>query len=89
MVTMEDIVLRQQIELHPILKPYESVMRAFFDKYMSKADPILSSSASPTRVSAARTGQVIEHVREMPRNRRLDQVRDQDRIRPPLRPVPW
>lgn len=35
MVTMEEIVLRQQVELHPILKPYESVLREFFDKYIS------------------------------------------------------
>jgi hypothetical protein len=46
-----------------------------------QADPILSPPASSTRISAARTGQVIEHARETPRNRRWDQVRDQDRIR--------
>lgn len=28
-------MLRQQIELHPIIKPYEGVLRAFFDKYIS------------------------------------------------------
>jgi hypothetical protein len=35
MVTMEDIMLRQQLELHPIIKPYEGVLRAFFEKYIS------------------------------------------------------
>lgn len=35
MTTMEGIMLRQQIELHPIIKPYEGVLREFFDKYIS------------------------------------------------------
>ena len=47
----------------------------------TQADPILSPFTSPTRISAARIGQVIEHAREMLRSRRLDQVRDQDRLR--------
>ena len=37
MSTMKEIVLRQQIELHPIIKPYEGVLREFFDKYISFA----------------------------------------------------
>jgi len=39
-------------------------------------------AATPMRISASRTGQLIEPARELPRNRRLDQVRAQDRIRP-------
>jgi hypothetical protein len=38
-------------------------------------------TSPPTRISATRTGQVVEHAREMPGNRPLDDVRDQDRIR--------
>jgi len=35
MVAMQDVMLRQQIELNPIIKPYEQVLRAFFAKYTS------------------------------------------------------
>jgi hypothetical protein len=35
MVTMQEIMLKQQIELHPIIKPYENTLRAFFTKYIS------------------------------------------------------
>jgi hypothetical protein len=35
MVAMQDVMLRQQLELNPIIKPYENVLRAFFAKYTS------------------------------------------------------
>jgi hypothetical protein len=35
MVTMQEIMLKQQLELHPIIKPYQDVLRAFLDKYAS------------------------------------------------------
>lgn len=35
MVTMQEIMLKQQIELHPIIAPYKDVLRRFLDKYAS------------------------------------------------------
>jgi hypothetical protein len=35
MVTMQEIMLKQQLELHPIIRPYQDVLRAFLDKYAS------------------------------------------------------
>ena len=35
MATMQEIMLKQQVELHPIIKPYQDVLRKFLDKYAS------------------------------------------------------
>lgn len=35
MITMREVMLRQQIELKPIIKPYEKVLREFLEKYTS------------------------------------------------------
>lgn len=35
MLAMQEVLLRQQIELNPIIKPYEGVLREFFAKYTS------------------------------------------------------
>jgi len=37
MGAMQEVMLRQQMELNPIIKPYENVMREFFAKYTSFA----------------------------------------------------
>src|SRR5213078_1396182 len=37
MVAMQEIMLKQQIELHPIIKPYQDVLRKFLEKYASFA----------------------------------------------------
>jgi hypothetical protein len=37
MTTMTDVMLKQQLEANPTIKPYEAVMRTFFQKYVSFA----------------------------------------------------
>jgi len=37
MTAMTEVVLKQQLEANPAIKPYESVMRTFFQKYISFA----------------------------------------------------